>query len=419
MIIEFKFKNVLSFKDWTTLDFRVDRKEEKKFNGFGSMSIGKEKLSKIVSLYGANASGKTNLIKVFKFLKEIVLSNRQDKDEKINIYPFMLDDKTKTEPVEFEILFLSNNTKYIYKLKANQNQILYEFLEYYPKRKPMFVFERKTENELSKISFNNLLKIDEVIRKEIEARCIKNISFFKAYKQTNIKNELIENAFKFFNNIENISPFVIDLLDMDLMPVELIYFINSIFYKISSISKSDILSFLKDADFNISDFTFEEKKFPVGDKIENIKYIKSFTHTIKNENGEISYKELPFELQSHGTKKIIFFLSLLISYIKENNKIILIDEIENSIHPLLLKYFIKKILEMDNNFQLIFTTHYDPMLEWDDIIRKDFIWFTSKREDGSSEIYALTDFKSLNRISSLRKAYNYGNFGAIPYIIED
>ena len=417
MIIEIKFKNVLSFKDWTILDFRVDKKEEKKFNGWGSMNIGREKLIKLVSLYGANASGKTNLIKVFKILKGIILAERKDRDEKIYIYPFMLDDKSKETLSEFEILFFSNNIKYLYKLKVDANQIYYESLEYYPRRKPTMIFERKTENEISKISFNNFLKIDEIIKKEIEAKCIKNISVFKAYKQTNVSNEIIENAFMFFNNLESINiSGLLELLDMDLVPMEFIYFMNSIFYTLAGASKNEVLSFLNNTDFNILDFIFDERNVPIGNKIEKIKVIKSFIHKIKNESGNIEYKELPFELQSQGTKKIIFFLSLLLKNIKQNNKIILIDEIENSIHPLLLKHFIKKLLEMNNNFQIIFTTHYDSLLEWDEIIRKDFVWFTSKREDGSSELYPLTYFKGLNRITSLKKAYNYGNFGAIPNI---
>jgi len=417
MIIEIKFKNVLSFKDWTILDFRVDKKEQKKFNEWGSINIGREKLTKVVSLYGANASGKTNLIKVFKILKEIVLSDRKDRDQKIEIYPFMLDDKTKKTPSEFEILFYSNNIKYLYKLKVDVDQIYYESLEYYPGRKPLMIFERKTENGVSKVIFNNFLKIDEIIKKEIEAKCIKNITVFKAYKQTNVSNEIIENALIFFNNIDRINFFsFFELLDIDL-PVEFTYFVNSVFYyMLADISKDELLSFLKNADFNISDFIFDEKNVPIGNKTEKVKVIKSFIHKIKDESGNIEYKELPFELQSQGTGKIIIFLSLLLKNIKQNNKVILIDEIENSIHPLLLKHFIKKLLEMNNNFQIIFTTHYDSLLEWDDIIRKDFVWFTSKKEDGSSELYPLTDFKGLNRITSLKKAYDYGNFGAIPNI---
>jgi AAA15 family ATPase/GTPase len=419
MIIEFKFKNVLSFKDWTILDFRVDKKEEKKFNGWGSMNIGREKLIKVVSLYGANASGKTNLIKVFEILKSIIFSKKESKDEKINIIPFLFDEISKNKPSEFEILFYYQNVKYKYILKVDANQIHYESLEYYPRRKPTMIFERKTENEISKISFNNFLKIDEIIKKEIEAKCIKNISVFKAYKQTNVSNEIIENALIFFNNIEGINIAfweLFEFINMNLRKGEIVYSENSDDESIVDKFKDEVLFFLKNTDFNISDFIFEEIEASIGNKTEKIKVIKSFIHKIKNESGNIEYKELPLKLQSQGTKKIITFLSLLLKNIKQNNKVILIDEIENSIHPLLLKHFIKKLLEMNNNFQIIFTTHYDPILEWDEIIRKDFVWFTSKREDGTSELYPLTDFKGLSRITSLKKAYNYGNFGAIPNI---
>ncbi len=424
MIIEFKFKNVLSFKDWTVLDFRATKNKKDDLKDYGVGKIGKDVLCKMAVIYGANASGKSNLLKVFYYFKNVVLSDRKDKEEKIDIHPFLLDSQTEKEPSEFEILFYSNNMKYFYRLKVDSSQIHYELLQYYPSVKPKMIFERKTENGVSHITFNKDIKIQDAVKKEIEARCLKNLSFFKAYQKANIENELIDNVIKFFEFMLSFSflrrttrlSFWDALRDISSIDILAEFYYNRLIYD----KKNDVIDFLKKADFNITDINFETKEIKIGENTINYRTIKSFTHLIKNKNEEYKSKELPLELQSDGTKKIVSLFSVILTLCEyEKTKIILMDEIENSIHPLLLKHFIKKILNTDNNIQIIFTTHYDPLLEWEDIIRKDFIWFTSKREDGSTELYPLTDFNGLNRISNLKKAYIYGNFGAVPDIKEE
>jgi AAA15 family ATPase/GTPase len=121
-------------------------------------------------------------------------------------------------------------------------------------------------------------------------------------------------------------------------------------------SKNDILEFMRLADFNLNDMIFENKRLKLSDEREvNILYLKSLTHKIQTEQNKYELKELPFEYESEETKKMIFLLGLVNQLVKfQEENLILTDEIENSIHPLLLKHFIKKLLEMNNNFQIIF-----------------------------------------------------------------
>jgi AAA15 family ATPase/GTPase len=95
-----------------------------------------------------------------------------------------------------------------------------------------------------------------------------------------------------------------------------------------------------------------------------------------------------------------------------------VDEIESSLHPDLVMFILKKFLDQkDNHAQLLFTTHYDPLLnEVDELFRKDAVWFTDKKESGATELYSLVEFNGLKRIASLQKAYRQGRFGAIPKI---
>ena len=96
-----------------------------------------------------------------------------------------------------------------------------------------------------------------------------------------------------------------------------------------------------------------------------------------------------------------------------------VDEVEASLHPFLLDFVLDKFLKEDDNnmSQLLVTTHYDPLLDViDDLFGKDSVWFTEKKDDGNTELYPLTDFKGLKKLSSIRKSYKNGQFGAIPEI---
>ena len=117
--------------------------------------------------------------------------------------------------------------------------------------------------------------------------------------------------------------------------------------------------------------------------------------------------------ESDGTIRT-FGLAAQVQKALENNAFLAVDEIESSLHPKLIEYIIERFLKESEQAQLLLTTHYDGLLEEDDLLRKDTIWFTEKNTDGSSALYPLTDFKGLNRISSLRKAYKFGKFGAVP-----
>lgn len=100
--------------------------------------------------------------------------------------------------------------------------------------------------------------------------------------------------------------------------------------------------------------------------------------------------------------------------ILERDAFLAVDEIESSLHPKLIEYIIERFLKESEQAQLLLTTHYDGLLGEEDLLRKDNVWFTEKNLDGSSVLYPLTDFKGLNRISSLQKAYKFGKFGAVP-----
>jgi hypothetical protein len=142
-----------------------------------------------------------------------------------------------------------------------------------------------------------------------------------------------------------------------------------------------------------------------------------FGHKVETERGEENYV-LPEACQSVGTNRMVELESMIYKQLNCQG-LLCIDEIESSLHPNLMEYILTKFInQRENKSQLIVTTHYDPILrDIDDIFDKSSVWFTEKERDGNSSLFSLVDFKGLNKLSSIHKAYMNGQFGALPNVI--
>jgi hypothetical protein len=142
-----------------------------------------------------------------------------------------------------------------------------------------------------------------------------------------------------------------------------------------------------------------------------------FGHHVVTPHGEEEYV-LPEVCQSAGTTRMVELESIIYSQLRRQ-ALLCVDEWESSFHPHLLEFILMKFINSaDNQSQLLVTTHYDPLLkDIDDLFGKDSIWFTEKEKDGNSELFSLVDFKGLNKLSSVHRAYMNGQFGALPNVI--
>lgn len=426
MILELKIKNYLSFKDEVTFSFEATR--EKHLEEYQVVEVAKGvRILKLCIVYGANASGKSNLVSAFEFLRKFWLETTENKDEGTKVVPFLLNDITPDEPSEFILTFYIERTKYVYTLKLTQSEVILESLKYYTSSQPTEIFTRQLKDNISEIKFNPAFKISTVAKEEIVVKCLTNMSVFAAYNAVNVHlpelDIVIEWRKKQF--LSYVSP------AMD---------INSYTKKI--IAKDDtvrdfILKFLHEADYNINNINLQKEKVSMDEETiemllrnNNISQKEKeriqkehtinvtqtiFSHKIINNSGGEAVYELPESLQSKGTLRTMG-LAGVINLALIRNAFIVIDEIESSLHPKLVEFVIESFLKQSQNAQMLVTTHYDGLLEEGDLLRNDNIWFTSKKKDGATELYSLSDFKGLSRISSLQKAYKYGKFGAIPNI---
>lgn len=430
MIQELRIKNFLSFKEEVTFSFEASK--DKTFEESQSVEVAKNvRLLRFAVLYGANASGKSNLLMSYDFLRDFVTHVPNDEQQETGIVPFKLDDETPNRPSEFNLIFYVGEVKYWYVLIADKNRVHLEKLYYYTSHQPTMLFERELKNNISVVNFNSkAVKISAVAKEEINVKCLPNMSVFAARSKVNVSIPEIDKAK--------------DWLYISMMPV-ILPGSNMFGYAKNSIYNNDdlkkyILDFIRKADFNISDINTRRENEPIPDDFiamllkndtiptderERIKRDKSiervstvFSHTVKHK-GKNRMFHLPDEYQSEGTQRVMGIEAAIYAQL-QNNGVLFIDELEASLHPDLMEFIIQMFLrEKGNRSQLIVTTHYDPLLNLaDDLFRKDSVWFTEKQEDGHTNLYSLVDFKGLNRISSLQRAYRNGLFGAIPTIKE-
>lgn len=431
MIQEIKVRNFLSFKDEVTFSFEATKDTFADEYQVVEVAPG-VRLLRFAMVYGANASGKSNLLSVISFLRDFWRNLSPSMDEGTTAVPFLLDQQTPNEPSKFELVFYVGETKYWYQLALNKTAVLSEKLYVYKSVQPTLLFDRELENEQSVIHYGAPIKISAVEKAKISVECLKNMSFFAARNKANISLPDIDEAKQWL--ISQIMPIV--------TPETRLFGYAERHIAADAKLKAYLLDFLRQADYNISDVKTDLVKENIPEQYLNMflndesiptnekerlrrektlsRYDTSFEHTVTVQEQLAKYR-LPKDLESSGTLRT-FGIETAIYYAQQNNAVLAIDEIENSLHPQLLRFILLDFLRKESRSQLLVTTHYDPLLnevsKQNDqrIFRKDSVWFTEKLDSGHTDVYSLAEFRGLNRLSSIQKAYNQGNFGAIPNI---
>lgn len=400
MIAEIRFKNLLSFRDEAVFSFEADNSKSMESYHVVEPTPG-VRLLKLAIVYGANASGKSNFIKICDFFKKFIIRVPLNKSEETGVLPFLMNRECSKQPSDFCISFYAHNagqiTRFVYTISLTRTHIEKESLSYYPAQQPAAIFERSIEGGVSIIKFGPKIKLSPAAKEEISLKCLPNMSVLAAYMQVNINIPQIESILRYFN--ERIMPAVTPALALDK------YAENHIK---EEKAKDYILRYLQEADFNISDISTKEKESSIGVTQDTV-----FQHKVKDSEGKESFFDFPEGFESQGTIRTMGLAGCIQETI-ESSAFLAVDEIESSLHPKLIEYIIEHFLKESAEAQLLVTTHYDGLLAEEDLLRKDNVWFTEKNADGATVLYPLTDFRGLNRISSLQKAYKFGKFGAIP-----
>jgi AAA15 family ATPase/GTPase len=392
MLIDFSFSNFSSIKDKQTLSMIADSSTKLK-DYYIVEPYPNLYLLKIACIYGANASGKTNILDAFTFLRFITNSLRENKDKTLPFEPFLFVTKDSQEPTEFEVRFVHQNIVFQYHILFNKKAILQETLL----ADNELIFERKTNEKTAfvEILFPKQLKVPQFIQEFFQSITIWNNSVLAVAKTINHNIIPLKTASEWFYYY-----FYPLASHKYKAKSKIIDFVTNNLYN-EKISKKAILNLLQKADLNIIEFELEKK-------IDDSGFNLTFSHKIGSEK-----YELPFHKQSKGTQ-FYYTLAGILELMMQKPMFISFDELANSIHPDLLEHFLLLFLKNTQNSQLIFTTHHRELLLEQDILRKDVIWFTEKNNKGATELFSLTDFDEITDNSSWYYAYKTGKIGAKP-----
>lgn len=385
MLLQFNVTNYLSFKKEAILSLYAN---SDKAHETSLLNYNKEKLLPTIAIYGANAAGKSNLTKAIQSAISIVRnSNLMQLDTPISqITPFLLDESSRNEKTRFDFIFVYNNKKYEYGFTADRKLIYEEYLYEYTSSKASKIFERSNVNSYEFTSKSKSLA--SYIDKNLPNKLFLSTA-------TAWNSEQTKNAYRWFS--EGIDVFTNEGLQNNLLEQ-----LQHAKYDKDNSLNDFIVNMLKKADINISGFDLTD------DDSNNI----ITKHTVLDKEYLLN-----FDLESNGTKRL-FSYSPIIKEALELGKTIVIDEIDNCLHPMLTKALVEMFQDKQTNkngAQLIFNTHEINLLDLD-LLRRDQIYFVEKNyKTATSDLYSLDEFSPRNN-ENINKGYMLGRYGAVPFI---
>jgi uncharacterized protein len=422
MLIEFSVGNYRSFKEKVIFSMVAANlvSQDKNLDTNNVFAVDKElSLVKSAAIYGANASGKSNLAKALQFMKWFMVNSSKETQstEAIGVEKFRLSTETDDQPSFFEIVFLLDGQQHRYGFTADREKVWSEWLYYVPKTRETKLFDRQAD----KFDIAKVYKADG-----IAAKTRINALFLSVSAQFNVeKSEKILNWITYCNLVSGLN-------DENLLKDTIKYLFRVDIY-------GEAIKLIKRMDLDISGVEIMKLDFNSDEKPEHIPYdIWKETREAMNQNfltnppsGAIqtihkkfnSNKEQVssemFSLlreESEGTQKIFALVSLLIATLN-NGTVLIIDEFDARLHPLMSRSIVELFNSNEtnpHNAQLIFMTH-DTNLLSNKIFRRDQIWFTEKDRYGATTLYSLAEYKVRND-ASFESDYIKGKYGAIPYI---
>lgn len=419
MLLQFSVENFRSFKERAVLSMEASKDT---VHPDHVVTMGKERLLKTAAIFGANASGKSNLFKAMAAALEIIRESdsRQISEPIRQIVPFKFSNETVNKPSSFEFVFITEQKKYVYGFSATKERVEEEYLYVYNSSRPSTIFERDCRNtpEYTFTNAKNRKELEPIVERNRSNKLFLSTATAWNAKVTEIPLVWFEQIGVYQNNYERFIDHDISLLEKD-----------------DKALKEFICRVLGEADINIQDYEYKSdinalkgvlQKFPPQIRSslrqdvlsrEN-PFVKIYAmHYIKGSENKLEEYKLNLREESKGTRSL-FLLSPFLYEAFRSGKTICIDEFDTSLHPLLVAYLIGLFNDPDinqANAQLIVSTHSTILLSRK-FIRDDEVYFVDKdNETGESGVYSLDDF-STRKNMDIRKAYLLGRFGAVPEI---
>ena len=418
MLLEFRVKNFLSIKDEVCLDLKATN-----ITDFGETNLihtQRHNVLKGAVIYGANSSGKSNLIKAMSTMRRVVFQSfEKSSTSDLNIEPFLLDTVSETEPSFFEVTFLLNNIKYRYGFELTNSEIKSEWLMEAKKIAEKYLFVREGDGIDVSPQYKEA--------KDLEEKTRDNALFLSVIDQFNGK--LASQIMKWFDNFITISGLRYERyksVTFEMLEKEESKHLLQSFYNDLDLGFNNVV--IKKKDFNSSYIPDDMPEHIVkqlvsdleGKKIVNVRTIHKKRNPLNN-----SLTDVEFDMRSQessGTNKV-FNISGPIFDVLTDGGILVIDELDASLHPLLTLSITRLFNSTEHNpknAQLIFSTHDTNLFSYGKF-RRDQIYFIEKDKNFSSDLYSLVEYKgdggiTVRKDRKFEKDYIQGRYGAIPFI---
>lgn len=408
MIIETSVENYLSIKNKVTLS--LDSSSSKRLINNTAEISKDQRLLKAAVIYGANASGKSNVIKSVFFIWNMVKNSHLfNVDVKIPRIPFKLEKNSLEKPSKFEIIFIYKDIKYKYGFSCDNDKFIEEYLYYWPKGRESKIFSRKNSEDFE-------FTMDKKQQELIKSQTNDNVLYLS--RATQLGYKVTKEAYDFIVNnlVINYSPAWRDIT------IRKIHEDGKL--------KKKVIDILQKADFGgIVDINVVKDKRKVEGFEFKIENGKAFSNPLKPEEQEFydfkfvhktkeeEFISFEFNEESDGTRRTISMLGPIFE-ILEMGKVAFIDEFELGLHSNITKFLIRLFNSKLNskNAQLIFTTHDTNLLD-NEIFRRDQVYVCSKNKDNSTKLSSYIDY-NLREDSDFEKAYLNGRVGGLPFIDE-
>ncbi len=417
MLIEFTVSNFLSFREPARLSLiKGVGNELQDTHIFLPTALGALPMLRSAAIYGQNAAGKSNFIRALQVMTQIVLESARETraDEPLPVTPFLLNEYSARQPSEFEIHFISEGVRYQYGFAATRERVTEEWLLAYPKARPQRWIDRRYDDKAQTYVWGTMDKL--VGKKQLWQEATRpNALLLSTAIQLN--NQQLQSVFKWFSDILHVAGIGRWSPGFSIKSCE------------QEKAKERVISFVQAADIDIDDIELENEKFNIADLPDDMPDLvknelarelkgKSIVN-VKTAHILDSGKKVLFDMdnESDGTQKI-FALSGPWLDTLEHGYVLVIDELHDNLHPLIVKFLVKLFHDPETNpknAQLIFTTHDTSILD-QNVFRRDQIWFCEKDKSHSTMLYPLTDFRPRKKVENLERGYLSGRYGALPYV---
>lgn len=409
MIISFALQNYRSFKERQVLNLHMEQGDELPQNIATPDKEKRVSVVKTAAIYGANASGKSNLLRgMLAAVNLIVTSHKFDRNSVVPWYePFQLDDRTSNAPVEFEIDFVVDGLHFRYAFAYTDKEITFEELAFYPSNKEAVLFSRQRGENIDQIMLGGLLK-----GKRRKIAFLPNQLYLSVAANTEGGPQILCDVWNAANR--NLSINMNGVIQT--WPGNLLLG--------SPEGQQKLLHFLKAVGTGIDALSVERndeqllaamyQSLPPAERmlvIDANKFKVRCGH--RNSKGEMVYFDLANE--SMGSARFLWMAGHIYHALKQG-EVLVIDEIDTSLHPQLTEFLVELFNDPEinaNNAQLIFTTH-DVTLMNPSYMRRDQLFFVDKNGDGVSELYALDEFSEVRKDTPFAKWYMQRRFNATP-----